>query len=252
MSPPAAPVPDADVPLAPLHWNPRPRLEPVPIAPGRTAWVVDDALLEPERLRSHAIAHAHRFEAAPFNAYPGLEWRLGDAVDGPLADFFLLHVRERLGGRRTKAMYSRLSIATLQPGELRPLQRLCHRDRFGTGPGEIVAACVLYLFDDPGLGGTGFYAPRRPVADIEADFRRWNAMSDDAFTEEIGSPPAYLTGGNAHFELLGTVEPRFNRAVFYDGSGFHSSHITEPARLSADPARGRLTLNGFFVCRARA
>jgi hypothetical protein len=238
--------------LPPIRFHPRPHLQPVPIAPGRTAWVVDDALVDAQALRDLAIAEAARFEAAPFNAYPGVEWRPGPAVDGPLAEFFAQHVRGRLGARRTKAMYSRLSLVTLPPSHLRPLQRLCHRDRFGTGPDEVVAACVLYLFDDPSLGGTGFYAPRRSLADIEADFRRWNAMDDAAFTAELGQPPGYLAASNDHFELLTTVPARWNRLVFYDGSGFHSSHVTDPSRLVADPARGRLTLNGFFVCRRAA
>jgi len=233
-------------------FSPRARIQRVPLAPGRDAWVVDDALADPEALRQRAIAGREHFAAAPFNAYPGLEWRLGDEVDGPLSDFFAQHLRGLLGGRRTLSMYSRLSIATLQPHELRPLQRLCHRDRLGTGPGELVAACTLYLFHDDALGGTSFYAPKRPLAEIEERFRHWNALSNEAFTAEIGAEPAYLVHSNAWFERLGYVPARFNRAVFYDGSGFHSSHITEPARLSADPARGRLTLNGFFVCRRAA
>lgn len=233
-------------------FNPRPRIERVPLAPGRDAWVVDDLLADPQALRRRAIEGSAQFTAAPFNAYPGLEWRMGDEVDAPLGELFARHLRGPLGGRRTLSMYSRLSIATLQPHELRPLQRLCHRDRLGTGPAELVAACTLYLFDDERLGGTSFYAPKRPLAEIDDCFRRWNALSNEAFSAEIGAEPAYLTHGNAWFERLGYVPARFNRAVFYDGSGFHSSHITEPALLSADPARGRLTLNGFFVCRRAA
>jgi hypothetical protein len=233
-------------------FNARARIERVPLAPGRHAWVVDDALTDPGALRQRAIEGRACFAAAPFNAYPGLEWRMGEEVDGPLSTFFAQHLRGPMGGRRTLSMYSRLSIATLQPRELRPLQRLCHRDRLGTGPGELVAACTLYLFDDEALGGTSFYAPRRPLAEIEERFRHWNTLSNEAFTAEIGVEPGYLTHGNAWFERLGYVPARFNRAVFYDGSDFHSSHITEPARLSSDPARGRLTLNGFFVCRRAA
>jgi hypothetical protein len=233
-------------------FNPRPRIEPLPIAEGRTAWVIDDVLADPRGWVEIASEHAARFEAAPFNAYPGLEWRMGPEVDQPLAEFFAQHIRSRLGFRRTLSMYSRLSIATLQPHQLRPLQRLCHRDRLGTGEGQGVAACVLYLFEDPALGGTAFYAPRRPIEQIDADIRRWNTLSDDAFTQEIGAAPAYLTTNNAHFELLASVPAAFNRAVFYDGGGFHSSHISTPEKLSADPARGRLTLNGFFTCRRAA
>ena len=229
-----------------------PRIERVDFGPGRSAWVVDDVLRDLEALRRRAVTGRANFAAAPFNAYPGLEWRMDPEVDGPLAEFFMLHLRSALGARRTLSMYSRLSLATLQPHELRPLQRLCHRDRFGTGPAECVAACTLYLFDDPALGGTGFYEPRRPVAEIDARIRHWSTLDDAAFTAEMGAAPAYLTGSNDWFELVGTVPARFNRAVFYDGGRFHSSHITDPQRLSDDPACGRLTLNGFFVCRRAA
>lgn len=233
-------------------FNPRPHIERLALAPGREAWVVDDVLRDPGALRERAVRERTRFAAAPFNAYPGLEWTLGPEVSAPLSDFFMLHLRQHLGARRTLAMYSRLSLATLQPAQLRPLQRLCHRDRFGALPGQSVVACTLYLFDNPALGGTSFYAPRRPVEEINADIARWNTLADEAFTQEIGAAPAYLTASNAHFELLAKVPAAFNRAVFYDGGQFHSSHITQPELLSDDPARGRLTLNGFFLCRRAA
>jgi len=237
-------------------FNPDARIQALPLALDLTVWVVDNALRDPQALRERAIAERQSFVAAPFNAYPGLEWRMGADIDGPLAEFFALQVRARLGARRTRQMYSRLSLATLQPAQLRPLQRLCHRDRMGAGDDECVAACTLYLFDDPALGGTSFFAPRRPLPEIEAQIRRWHTMDSDAFTAEIGcptgNPPGYLTAGNDWFELLGVVPAAFNRAVFYDGSRFHSSHITAPEKLSDDPAQGRLTLNGFFVCRRAA
>ncbi len=233
-------------------FNPKPRIERVPVGGGRHAWVVDDALLAPEALRERAIAERERFAAAPFNAYPGLEWQMGPEVSEPLADFFLLHIRALLGARRTLSMYSRLSLATLQPQQLRPLQRLCHRDRFGTTPDQTVAACTLYLFDDPALGGTSFYLPKRPIEALNADIRRWHTLDDAAFTQELGAAPGYLTDSNVHFERAAVVPAAFNRAVFYDGGQFHSSHITRPELLSDDPARGRLTLNGFFVCKRNA
>jgi hypothetical protein len=230
-------------------FNPTPRIERLGLTGGQAVWVIDDVLLQPERLRQRAIDEAHRFVAAPHNAYPGLEWQMGAEVSAPLSDFFMLHIRRLLLARRTLSMYSRLSLATLQPAQLRPLQRLCHRDRFGITAGQGVAACVIYLFDAPERGGTSFYRPCRPIAEIDADIRRWNALSDDAFTLEIGSPPAYLTASNAHFELMRTVPAAWNRAVFYDGGQFHSSHITQPELLNINPASGRLTLNGFFITR---
>ena len=233
-------------------FNTKPRIERVEVGGGFHAWVVDDALQDPHAVRQRAVAERQHFQAAPHNAYPGLEWRMTAEVSAPLADFFLLHLRGALGGRRTQGMTSRLSLATLQPNELSPLQRLCHRDRFGATPEQMVAACTLYLFDDPALGGTSFFMPKKPLDAINADIRRWHAMDSAAFTQEIGSPPAYLTDSNAHFERTGLVPAAFNRAVFYDGTQFHSSHITRPEQLSADPACGRLTLNGFFICRRAA
>ncbi len=233
-------------------FNPDARIERVSLAPGRDAWVVDDVLLAPHIVRDWAIRERGCFSASPYNAYPGLEWRMGPEVSGPLSEFFMLRLRPAMGARRTLSMYSRLSLATLQPGQLSPLQRLCHRDRLSAGPKQAVIACTLYLFDDPALGGTGFYAPRRPMPELDADIHRWNTMSSDNFSVELGAPPAYLVGSNAHFELLGTVPAAFNRAVFYDGSAFHSSHITAPEKLTDDPATGRLTLNGFFLCQRAA
>jgi hypothetical protein len=233
-------------------FNPQPRLEALTLADGRRVIVADDVLAHPRGWVDIAAEQAQRFVDLPSNGFPGPEWPLGEVVDGPLAEFFAVHVRAGLGFRRTLSTTSRLSLATRQPHELRPLQRVPHRDRLGAAAGEGVAACVLYLFDDAALGGTSFYAPRRPLAEIEADFARWNTLTDAAFTGEFGAAPAYQTRSNAHFELLHVAEPRFNRAVFYDGGLFHCSHITEPERLSADPRRGRLTLNGFFLCRRSA
>jgi hypothetical protein len=236
-------------------FNPRPRIERVAIdgPVGEMAcWVVDDLLLEPQALVEAAVQARARFTMAPFNAYPGLELRLGDEVDAALSDFFMLQLRGALGARRTLSMYSRLSLATLQPGQLRPLQRLCHRDRFGVEVDQMAVACTLYLFQEAALGGTSFFRPRQPLHETNALIRHANEMGDEAFTQAIGSPSGYLTASNAWFEFLYAVPPAFNRAVFYDGNLFHSSHILAPERLSDDPARGRLTLNGFFICRRQA
>jgi hypothetical protein len=235
-----------------LRFNPRPRIERVALEADQAAWVVDDTLLEPEALVELATLEQSSFKQAPHNAYPGLEWHLSAEASSALNDFFMLHIRGLLQARRTLSMYSRLSMVTLQPPQLSPLQRLCHRDRFGVSDGQSVAACTLYLFRNLSLGGTSFFAPKQDLLATDALIRQWNLLDDFTFTEAIAQPPGYLTADNSYFRLVGAVPAAFNRAVFYDGSHFHSSHIQHPELLSADPRRGRLTLNGFFICRRNA
>ncbi len=233
-------------------FNPKPRIERLALHGEQAAWVIDDVLLEPEALVDMAVRGRSNFEPAPHNAYPGLEWRMPAKVSDPLNEFFMLHIRGLLQARRTLSMYSRLSMVTLQPMQLRPLQRLCHRDRFGVPTDQSVAACTLYLFKDPALGGTSFFLPKQDLPTTEKLIREWNVMDDFTFTQSIGQAPGYLTTANAYFEMVRAVPAAFNRAVFYDGSHFHSSHIEQPTLLTDDPARGRLTLNGFFICRRNA
>ena len=143
-------------------------------------------------------------------------------------------------------------MVSTPPGQLRPLQRACHHDNYASSPTQCFPASVLYLFKDPDLGGTSFYRPRQPEADTHALLDAWADMADEEFTRLTGAAPAYLTSSNDHFELLATIPAAYNRAIFYDGSVFHSSHITRPELLSSDPAKGRLTLNGFWICRKAA
>ncbi len=229
--------------------NPSPRLHVVEIAGNKPCIVVDDFLLEPERVVEAATRYREGFAPAPYNAYPGIEQPAPEALTARLGEFFTQHVRELLGARRTVHMHSRLSIVTLQPAQLSALQRVCHRDRLAVASDQCVAASVLYLFKDRALGGTSFYAARQPVDQTQELIARWNLLDQAGMTQVLSADPAYLCGSNQYFELLATIPARFNRAIFYDGSMFHSSHVERPDLLSADPSAGRLTVNGFFVCR---
>lgn len=142
-------------------FNPAPQIEVVPIAPGHDAFVIDNALLDPQRWVDLAASHRGDFAAQSHNAYPGVELRMPDALSARLEEFFAKHVRARLGARRTIRHYSRLSLATRSPEQLEPRQWICHRDRFDPSPDRCVAACVLYLFRDTNLGGTAFFTPTR-------------------------------------------------------------------------------------------
>ena len=229
-------------------YHPSPRIESFPLFDGHVAWVVDNALRQPRRVVELAAAHRDAFAVMGHNAYPGLELRLPDEVSAALNDFFLQHIRALLGIRRVERMYSRLALVTFPPDRLGPPQWFAHRDRFGLEPPQCVAASVLYLFDDPALGGTAFFRPRRPLAEIDRMVRDSGVLAPEEFTRAYGIPPGYPRDDH-WLEQVAVVPPRFNRMVFYDGSLFHAGHIAEPERLSDDPAKGRLTLNGFFTCR---
>lgn len=233
-------------------FNPRPRIESVEIAPGQQAHVIDDVLLNPEALVDLAVQHRAQFQRPAGYAYPGVEWWMPPDFAGRLDDFFRIHIRRLLGGRRTLAMSCRLSMVDFAPHELAPRQWSCHRDVNDVHPGQCAAASVLYLFHEPALGGTSFYRPKRPPAEIDRLVRDAVAMDGAAFTQRHGVAPGYMAGSNDHFERTASLPARWNRMVFYDGTVFHSGDIGSPQALVADPRAGRLTLNGFFSCSSMA
>lgn len=232
-------------------FNPNPRVQVLPIAPGHACYVIDDALSDPGHWVEHAVAQRQSFADSPRNAFPGPELPLPDPAQAQLEQFFATHARRLLGGRRTLRYHGRLSLVTRPPQALQPWQWICHRDRMGLEPGQCIAACVLYLFDDPALGGTAFYAPRKPWDQVDALMQAANTMEPARFAAEHGIDPGYLTGSNAWFHKLLSVPARWNRMIFYSGMILHSGEIARPDLLDDDPRHGRLTINGFFTCTRR-
>jgi hypothetical protein len=229
-----------------------PRIERVALAGGESCYVVDDALCDPERFVDWASARRAEFQPVDFNAYPGTYRMMPATIEIALEDFFNRYMRDHFDARRLKKMQCRLSMVTLPPETLRPFQWLCHTDRFGLGPTESIQASVLYLFRDPALGGTSFYAPRRPREEIAALFADSTSLSNEAFTQRHGIAPGYMRESNTYFERIGGVPACWNRMIFYDGSLLHSGDIPSADRLSDEPSLGRLTFNGFFVSRRHA
>lgn len=236
----------------PLRFHPRSRRFEVALGGGPPCIVLDGALAEPHAWIEWATSRRGDFAERGDNAYPGPELALPETALDALADCFDQHARHALGGRRTLRRHGRLALATRSPAQLAPRQWLCHVDRLGIVPGECIGASVLYLFADPALGGTAFFRPRRPLPEIAALVQDSARLDPAAFAVRSGLAPGYMTRSNAWFERVAAVPAAFNRLVFYPGNVFHGADIEAPARLSPDPARGRLTLNGFFACRSRA
>ena len=233
-------------------FNPQPRIDRLDFANGQSCLIVDDALLQPERLRHYAIAHREQFAHAPFNAYPGIELPMPADISASLDEFFMRHIRSQLGGRRTLKMNCRLAMATVPGPDLQARQWLCHRDSAWIAPQHTIAASVLYLFEDPGLGGTSFYAPRIPPRDVDSLVHDSSTMENQEFSAKYALQAGYMADSNAWFERIGRVPARWNRMIFYDGRIFHSGEIGSAQALSGDPLNGRLTLNGFFTCSRNA
>ncbi|MFZ6724962.1 DUF6445 family protein [Undibacterium sp. MH2W] len=242
-------------PFLPM-FNPRPTIQLIPIPGHLPCIVIDDFLLEPEAMVAYATQQRDHFSMAPVNTFPGLQLVMPDDFSARLNDFFIQHIRRLLGARRTERIFSRLSMATLQPHELGLFQRICHTDPITTHPQQCFAASVLYLFDNPDLGGTSFYRPTMAKDELYRLFYSpdspWCTMSNEEFTAELGVEPGYQTGSNKYFELINMVPAKWNRMIFYDAYIFHSAYITNPSLLSSDPTGGRLTINGFFTCRRAA
>ena len=230
-------------------FNPTPRIEALHIAGRHHVYVVDDALQDPHALVDYAATHADAFRELSVNGYPGPELRMPESFSAQLDAFVATHFRARCGVRRTVRMYSRLALTLTPPAQLAPGQSICHIDRLNDSADQRVLASVLYLFQDPRLGGTSFYAPKRPPAEIIPLIDDAGRMDAASFEAKYGIAPGYMTASNAWFEKLLTVPARFNRLIVYEGTLFHSGEIAHPELLDADPRRGRLSLNGFFICK---
>lgn len=231
--------------------NPNPRIQAVPLLDDHYCWVIDDALLEPERWRDKAIQHQHDFQRLGVNAYPGLELRMPDAIGAAFCDYFLQHFRYQLGARRLIRGYARLALVTDPPERLSPVQWLPHRDRFDLPAQEMAAASVLYLFPDGLFGGTSFYRPKQDLIATQRLLMDAARLPVSDFQQRYGLSAGYVGDGNDWFERIAVIPPRFNRMICYDGGLFHCSDMRPNDVLSPDPTVGRLTLNGFFLCTKR-
>lgn len=229
-------------------FNADPKIQAVAITPRQTCYVIDDALADPDALVELAVAQRAGFADLPGNAFPGPELVLAAARTDQVRAFFDRHVRALLGGETTLQATARLSLVTRAPDQLQPRQCICHVDRLDLAPGQLATAAVLYLFDDPALGGTAFYMPKRPMPEVLALFRDAATMDATRFEARHGIARGYMTGSNRWFRKVGSVPARRNRMIFYSGTMLHSGEIRHPERLDPDPRRGRLTLNAFLTC----
>lgn len=208
---------------------------------GQPLVVIDDFSGQLAELRTAGAAARY----APAGAYyPGLRAPVDPAYLDVRRDL-LVEVMHRVFGlqRSLRCETSAFSLVTLAPDALSPDQRVPHHDH--GGPGLIA---LMHYLCGPESGGTAFYRHRRTGFEAITPERMpafTSALEEDA--REYGPPPSrYCHGDSEAYEMLDEVEARPDRLILYRGQTLHSGVIPDPAMLSDDPRRGRLTINMFF------
>ncbi len=245
------PAPKPEPAMAPaveptLRINPEARVQTLELADGSTVFIVDDFALAPESLVATAQALAGQFHKRSGHPYPGPQLDLPGAMATELNAWFQRQLSARLRAGTPTGMYGRFSRVTQEPASLDARQRICHRDDSGAEPGDMIFACVHYLFQDEALGGTVFFRSLMTEADTRLFMHDANTLDAQAFGSRYDLPPGFMTDSNRYFEVIGRVPARWNRAVFYDGSTYHSGDIRGPSPAAYREAPGRLTINAFF------
>lgn len=198
---------------------------------------IDGFARDPDALRAAACAAAF---TPGLHHYPGIR--------APLPEPYLrdqLPIIEAALGAKVEVIDASVSIVTTPPGALTVQQRLPHVDAFGA---ERIAL-VHYLSHDS--DGTAFYRHRSTGFETVDEGRAPIYLGQlEAELRHAGPPPpAYLNGDTPLFERHTLAEAAYNRAYLYRSFNLHSGAIAADAALSADPAKGRLTVTGFLSVR---
>jgi hypothetical protein len=239
-----------------LQINPNLEIQVSQVTDNQTCVVIDDFLQNPQDLVEYATTHAKEFILLE-RAYPGLVLPVDNGRLGNMNRFIQREMSRLFPFCRGGIdFHTQFSLATLQPEDFSWVQRLCHSDP-RLEPGRVNYAGLLYLFDNPDMGGTGFYRWKDPEfwQDMTARQRADPDAGLDVLREKFQmfrDPPCYMTGSNEAADLLDRVPAKFNRMVFYSGDMPHSAYISDPGLLSCNPVEGRLTLNCFVSALPRS
>jgi hypothetical protein len=208
--------------------------------------VVEDFALHPEALIAYAES-GEPFRATAGDFYPGIR------KPAPLQyaeDFCVRYgdvLRERFAlpaHSAPRVIFCALSITTIEPHQLRPVQRLPHFDT--SAPNQL--AIVHYLCE-PEYGGTSFYRHRSTGFETISQDRiqQYAATLKREVMTEYPPPAKYMDGDDPLFARTATWEPRCNRALIYPSNVLHSGNIRRASSPQASPRAARLTVNSFVL-----
>lgn len=223
-----------------LGWNIDVRLRHIG-AEKHPLMIVDHVLDDPQSMIDAACAAT--FYVPKHTHYPGVNAPLPvayyqtvvTALRGPIEAAFGL-------SRATYLKYFGFyALATTGCDAAAPIQKIPHHD----SPDPNRLAMVHYLCHGP--GGTGFFRHKQTGFE-SVDLGRQGRYVTAATRElaEMGSTAATYAGPDTpNYELIGQADLVFNRLIVYRSHVLHSALLGSAAG-SADPAKGRLTANGFI------
>ncbi len=204
--------------------------------------VIDDVLADPDALI--AVASAASWTRPEHTQYPGLNAPLPAAYSQAVIRALRPMLQRAFGipAQRALNFFGFLALATQAPDELKPIQKIPHRD----SPDPFRIAMVHYLCRGQ-AGGTAFF--RHITTGFESIDARRAETYETAAAAELAEAAPYLTrhvtAATPNYQQLDHAELRFNRLVVYRSHVLHSGLLDE-AHLTDDPATGRLTANSFI------
>ncbi len=213
----------------------------MPVGSGRVpVLMVDDLLLEPQAVRDAAVGLT--FDLPTRTLYPGVTATVDQAFAADLLTALRPPMQNVFGvpAAAPLACNGYFGLVSTPEGELTLRQSIPHVDTT-----QAQSLAILYYLCDEAFGGTGFFRHRATGIETMSDAAR-PAYDAALETELAGRTPAYPCADDPAFALIGRAEAKFNRLLVYPGNLLHSG-LVAVERLSADPVKGRLTMNLFVT-----
>lgn len=208
---------------------------------GQPLVTIDGFAPSPDALRAAAAASA--FEPGR-HLYPGVRAPLPIDYWPAVRSLVATVLHDVFGCRnRARLLDASFAMVTTPARRLAAEQRLPHVD--STSQGRI--ALIHYLALDDG-DGTAFFRHRATGFETISQEREaaYYARLATELREHGPPSPAYIRDETPLYKRTALADARYNRALIYRSSMLHSGAISPDARLSSDPATGRLTVTAFL------
>lgn len=204
--------------------------------------LIDDFVPDPQALIDEAASLSYTTIGVH---YPGVRAELPPARLQAFVPGIVEQVLQTFRcGAKLQLLEAYYSVVTTRPASLTPIQRLPHFDGL-----ERERIALLHFLSTDYASGTAFYRHR------SSGFETVDAARYPPFTKALerdvamqGLPaPEYISADTRIYEQIAQFDGRFNRALIYRGHALHCALLPDELSFSADPRRGRLTVNTFLI-----